>query len=93
MCNYLLALFFAVLLYIASFIFVAKILTVASCRCAQVVGGATSTFWEACAHFGFAFFVLQDFIDVYLVFLTLIYVVVEFLLFVLARFVLAFFSM
>ena len=93
MCNYLLALFFAVLLYIASFIFVAKILTVASCRCAQVVGGATSTFWEACAHFGFAFFVLQDFIDVYLVFLTLIYVVVEFLLFVFGSFRACFFSL
>ena len=93
MCNYLLALFFAVLLYIASFIFVAKILTVASCRCAQVVGGTTSTFWEVCAHFGFAFFVLQDFIDVYLVFLTLIYVVVEFLLFVFGSFRACFFSL
>ena len=93
MCNYLLASFFAMILCIASFIFVAKILTVASCRCAQVVGGATSTFWEVCAHFGFAFFVLQDFIDVYLVFLTLIYVVVEFLLFVFGSFRACFFSL
>ena len=59
----------------------------------QVVGGATSSFWAACAHFGFVSFMLQTLIDIYLVLLTLIYVVVEFLLFVLARFVLAFFSM
>ena len=93
MCNYLLALFFAVLLCIASFTFVATMLTFAYCWCVQVVGGATSSFWAVCAHFGFVFFVTHTLIDMHLVPFTLIYCVVEFLLFVLARFLLTFFSM
>ena len=52
----------------------------------QVVGGATSSFWAVCAHFEFVFFVLQDLVDVYLVLLTLIYFIVEFLLFVFGSF-------
>ena len=48
--------------------------------CLQVVGGVTSSFWAACIHFGFVFFVLQTCLDVYFVTFNLVYLVVEFLL-------------
>ena len=50
-------------------------------RCLQVVGGATSSFWATCIRFGFVFFVLKTFLDVYFVHFNLLYLVVEFLMF------------
>ena len=59
----------------------------------QVVGGATSSFWAVCFRFGFVVFVLQTLLDVYFVMFNLLYLLVGFLLFFLARFVLAFFAL